>query len=130
MKLAVRNLLLFILPLATALAFAVNPPPHFEHIVIIVQENRTPDNLFGAGPSSTHCNYESPFEPGVDIVDGGPDATQTQNNGIRCLVPLPLRPVCENPDHTHGGFKQMLDLQGGVPQIDGEIRRESFRERV
>lgn len=31
----------------------------FEHIVIVVQENRTPDNLFGSNPN---------FEPGVDIA--------------------------------------------------------------
>jgi hypothetical protein len=122
MKLAVRSLLLCILSLATTLAFAVNPPPHFEHIVIIVQENRTPDNLFGNGHSLVKCNNENPFEAGVDIVDGGPDATQTQNNGIRCLAPLDLA-TCVNPDHSHGGFKTMLDLnQNGVPQMDGACK--------
>jgi len=36
-------------------------PPHFEHIVIVIQENRTPDNLFGGNPS---------FEAGVNISTG------------------------------------------------------------
>ncbi len=43
----------------------------FQHIVIVVQENRTPDNLFGSGPARTPCNAEDPFEPGVDIENCG-----------------------------------------------------------
>lgn len=34
----------------------------FDHVVIIDQENRTPDNLFGSNPT---------FEPGVDIQTYG-----------------------------------------------------------
>jgi|ERR1039458_4906806 phospholipase C len=34
----------------------------FSHVVIIVQENRSPDNLFGSNPD---------FEPGVDIRASG-----------------------------------------------------------
>jgi phospholipase C len=43
---------------------------HFDHIVIIVQENRTPDNLFGSNPN-LGCGASNPFEPGVDIQNGG-----------------------------------------------------------
>lgn len=51
--------------------------PTFRHIVVIFQENRTPDNLFGSAPSGgTMCGSEDPFEPGVDIRNGGPDETQ------------------------------------------------------
>ncbi|HXM20670.1 MAG TPA: hypothetical protein VN948_05340 [Terriglobales bacterium] len=32
--------------------------PTFQHIIVIVQENRTPDNLFGSNIT---------FEPGVDL---------------------------------------------------------------
>jgi phospholipase C len=67
------QILLVPLFLAAALAPAQQQPPYFSHIVIIFQENRTPDNLFGSGPSSTNCTQENPFEPGVDIVDGGPN---------------------------------------------------------
>jgi phospholipase C len=46
--------------------------PTFRHIVVIFQENRTPDNLFGSTPSGgTTCGSEDPFEPGVDIRNGG-----------------------------------------------------------
>jgi phospholipase C len=51
--------------------------PTFRHIVVISLENRTPDNLFGSAPfGGTTCGSEDPFEPGVDIRNGGPDETQ------------------------------------------------------
>ena len=63
----------------------------FKHIVIIVQENRTPDNLFGSNPT---------FEPGVDIGTSGVNSKgQT----------IPLMPValtaCYDIDHRHGSFE-------------------------
>jgi phospholipase C len=45
--------------------------PHFDHIIIVFQENRTPDNLFGSAPTIVHCGTQNPFEAGVDIQDGG-----------------------------------------------------------
>jgi phospholipase C len=66
-------------------------PPHFNHVVIIVQENRTPDNLFGAGagPQAT-CGSEHQFEPGVDIDNGGPNLASKNNGGpyITCTQPV------------------------------------------
>jgi phospholipase C len=50
MKLAVRSLILLAV-LGSALAHAQNPIP-FQHIVIVFQENRTPDNLFGSAQLS------------------------------------------------------------------------------
>lgn len=51
--------------------------PTFRQIVVIFQENRTPDNLFGSAPSGgTTCGSEDPFDPGVDVRNGGPDETQ------------------------------------------------------
>ena len=66
------KLLLALLFFGAALAPAQTiPAGTFKHIIIIVQENRTPDNLFGSGPSSGLCGSEDPFEPGVDIENGG-----------------------------------------------------------
>lgn len=61
-----------------------HPPPAFRHVVIVVRENRTPDNLFGAG-AGIHgtCGSEDPFETGVDIDNGGPMKGQ---NGDVCLA--------------------------------------------
>jgi phospholipase C len=44
----------------TAATFAyAQTLPTFQHIIVIVQENRTPDNLFGSNTT---------FEPGVDLA--------------------------------------------------------------
>jgi phospholipase C len=69
--------------------------PTFKHIVIIVQENRTPDNLFGAGALSGSCNRVE-FEPGVDIADGGPAA----GRGFFCNQPVHLQ-TGYDLDHTY-----------------------------
>ena len=62
----------FVVPIA---ANAQGSLPVFNHIVVIVHENRTPDNLFGSGPDRSPCNAEDPFEPGVDIENCGYDST-------------------------------------------------------
>jgi phospholipase C len=57
--------------------------PTFKHIILVIQENRTPDNLFGGNPT---------FEPGVDIqraADGQP----------WCLG------ACFNPGHGNTDWK-------------------------
>jgi hypothetical protein len=74
-----------------ALAVGQNGP--FKHIIIIVQENRTPDNLFGSNPSIGNCGQEHPFETGVDIVDGGYYYYDSNNTKVQvpiCNMPLPL----------------------------------------
>jgi hypothetical protein len=97
---------LFVLSLASTAAWAQAQP--FSHIVVVVQENRTPDNLFGSSISgSPGCNGQDDFEPGVDIVNGGKN--KTVNGGFLCLSAHPLGPDPVNPDHTHVGFKTMYD---------------------
>jgi phospholipase C len=80
--------------------------PGFKHVIIVVQENRTPDNLFG---SNTR------FEKGVDLARSGVTSTgQT--------VPLTPRPLadCYDINHAHVSFEMMLqagaDKEGTVPQ--------------
>jgi hypothetical protein len=41
------------------------------------------------------------------------------NDTITCLAPQPLGPTCIDPDHSHYGFTNMLDLVHGVPKMDG-----------
>jgi len=87
----------------------------FKHIIIIVQENRTPDNLFGVMPAKTNCSKENPFETGVDIVDGGYGYTIDTNGntigyGLICNKSLPLNGwdaalgEMVDPDHSYGGW--------------------------
>jgi hypothetical protein len=95
---------LFLASMASTAACAQTLPT-FDHIVVIVQENRTPDNLFGSAPASLQCNGQDDFEPGVDIQDWG------YNNGTshQCFASHPLGPDSCNPDHSHGGFNNMWD---------------------
>ncbi len=64
--------------------------PKFSHIVMVVQENRTPDNLFGSNPK---------FEPGVDIGTSG-------LNSKNQAVPMTAGPFvgCYDLGHTHASF--------------------------
>lgn len=88
--------------------------PTFDHIVIIVQENRTPDNLFGSAPFSTKCSGQDDFEPGVDIQDWGYIGTTPT-----CFTAHPLGSDPVNPDHSHGGFTAMCDADARCLQPGG-----------
>jgi phospholipase C len=76
---------------------AVTDPPKIQHVVIIFQENRTPDNLFHG-------------LPGADIVESGVNSEGE-------TIPLTPIPLANNYDlgHTHFGF--LLMLNGG--RMDG-----------
>ena len=63
----------------------------FEHVVIVVQENRTPDNLFGSNPS---------FEPGVDIATNG---INSKHESVP-FTPVPLA-GCYDLGHEHAAFQ-------------------------
>jgi phospholipase C len=76
-------------------------PGKFEHIVIIFQENRTPDNLF-----------QDPV-----LIANGADIASSGVNSSGQTVPLSPIPLAINydPDHSHMSFVVMYD--GG--QMDG-----------
>ena len=78
-----------------SLTYAQNPP-HFAHIIIVIQENRTPDNLFGGGGSHTpRCGSGDAFEPDVDIDNGG---SSKGHNGTLCNISLPMNGLDFDPD--------------------------------
>jgi phospholipase C len=77
-------------------------PAPFKHIIIIVQENRTPDNLFGSNPA---------FEPGVDIAASGVSST-----GQTVPLTAELLNGCYDPSHSHTEFLTLYDngkMDGG-----------------
>jgi phospholipase C len=78
----------------------------FQHIIVIVQENRTPDNLFQGlcGPSGTLCPSS------YDISRRG----VTPSGKPVTLTPVPL-PDDLDPDHSHNSFTQMYN-NGGFNQ--------------
>jgi phospholipase C len=69
----------------------------FQHVVVILQENRTPDNLFHG-------------LPGADIATSG-------TNSAGLVIPLTATSLATNYDldHSHNGFVEMYD--GG--KMDG-----------
>src|SRR5580700_10639654 len=87
------------------LLIAVSPATagtKFSHVVIIVQENRSPDNLFGSRPD---------FEPGVDIRASGLNS----EHQIIGFSPVSLA-GCYDLGHSHRSFEQAYDSGA----MDGE----------
>lgn len=79
----------------------------FQHIVILYQENRTPDNLFQGlcGPNRNLC--PSPY----NLQNFG-----TNNQGQTVpLIQVPLGSP-HDPDHSHHGFVQMCHLNTATNQ--------------
>ncbi len=90
------------------LAFAGQAPaqsaPAFKHVVIVFQENRTPDNLFGSNPT---------FEPGVDIATSG----VTSRGKTVALGPVAMD-GCYDIAHTHAAFEYALNLGFDAEPLD------------
>jgi hypothetical protein len=84
---------LLLAPLALTLAYAQNVPnTPFQHVIVVIQENRTPDNLFGSDVFASLRQL-----PGADLIPAG----------LCYVIPyaVPLQPInlgnaC-NPDHSH-----------------------------
>jgi phospholipase C len=78
-----------------------NPPGQIKHVVIIFQENRTPDNLF-------HDTV---------LINNGADIASTGVNSSGQTVPLVAGPLATDYDlsHAHSAFVDMYD--GG--KMDG-----------
>ncbi|MGD0987410.1 MAG: alkaline phosphatase family protein [Candidatus Sulfotelmatobacter sp.] len=72
-----------------------SPQGKIQHVIILVQENRTIDNLFGSNPK---------FEPGVNLATTGKIKGQAN-------IPLVAGPIitCYGLGHTHTAFTQSYD---------------------
>jgi phospholipase C len=72
-----------------------SPQGKIQHVIVIVQENRTPDNLFGSNPT---------FEPGVNLATTG----KLKGSANVPLVAAPLE-TCYGINHAHSDFTNMYD---------------------
>ncbi len=108
----------FLCLLARTMAYA-QAIATFKHVVIVVQENRTPDNLFGSMPAMSQCNSEDPFEPGVDIRNCGYDLS---GNAIY----LTSRHLHDdlNPGHGHSNWNDQchFDAVTQTCKMDGTCK--------
>jgi phospholipase C len=106
--------------------FTVPPPTSkIQHVVIIFQENRTPDNLFQGlclPPNSSSSCSTSPSASQYNIASSG---VNSQHNTIQ-LSQIDLGTVGPNPDnydlsHAHSAFVDMCDLNASTGQcaMDG-----------
>jgi phospholipase C len=82
--------------LASGLPCAARAAPTFSHIIIVLQENRTPDNIFGSNPT---------FEPGVDIATSGV-------NSKGQTIPLTAEKLADCYDIRHSHLAFELSLKG------------------
>ena len=95
------------------------------HVVIVFQENRTPDNLFQGlclPPNSSSSCSSNPTSSQYDIVSSGLNST----GATIPLSPLDLGTAGSSPDnydasHAHSAFEDMCDLNAttGVCAMDG-----------
>lgn len=76
-------------------AVAAQPSGGFKHIVLVIQENRTPDDLFGSNPV---------FEPNVDLATMGLNSHNRQVT----LTPEPID-GCYDLGHSISAFVSMYD---------------------
>lgn len=96
------RILCALLPMLFLAVAPANGESKFSHVVIIVQENRSPDNLFGSDPD---------FEPGVDIRASG---TNSAHQTVR-FASVPLA-GCYDLAHSHRSFELAYDSGA----MDGE----------
>src|SRR6266851_2458431 len=86
---------------------SVATPPRIQHVVVIFQENRTPDNLF-----------QDPV-----LIARGADIVQNGVNSQGQTVPLNPIDLANNYDlsHSHSAFVEMCDLNttNGQCKMDG-----------
>jgi len=100
----------------------------FQHIIVVVQENRTPDNLFqglcippfgmlpnscSTTPNALQYNIQTPSEGWLDKGRRiTPETVSLAPNGTTHNGQYDLH-------HDHNGFVQMCDASGGVCKMDG-----------
>ena len=116
-KLVARLLaLLMLLPLIlSASAYA----QQFQHVVLIVQENRTPDNLFYELCTSPSVCSTQPSATQYDIQTSN-WLNKNSKSGVTQPFPVPLA-VSYDPGHDHPAFVAMCDpvSNTGPCRMDG-----------
>lgn len=83
----------------------------FQHVIVVVQENRTPDNLFQGLCAVQTCSL-SPG-PGQYDIQTSDWLDNTSPTGTTNPTPVPLG-VGYDLSHRHLAFEQMCDLNGGT----------------
>jgi len=94
---------------------------NFKHVVVIVQENRTPDNLFQGlcnppfGSPASCSTAPSPSQYNIQTTNWLDKASPT---GVTNPTSIPLANKFDL-SHAHSAFVKMCDLTAGVCKMDG-----------
>ena len=90
----------------------------FQHIIVVVQENRTPDNLFqGLCANANACGV--PPQSGQYDIQTSAWLDKTSNTGTTNPATVPFG-LGYDLSHKHAGFIAMCDLNGnGACAMDG-----------
>jgi phospholipase C len=110
-KITLRLAALLALSLAAHAQWAAgppySPPPQFSHIIFIVQENRTPDTLFGGQGLGGNpvCGGWNGFASGVDLANGGPNKVVKGCTALQAWPDL----ECGGGNHSHGDWEHQYD---------------------
>ncbi|HUD67161.1 MAG TPA: alkaline phosphatase family protein [Candidatus Sulfotelmatobacter sp.] len=113
MKLA-SKLLLFLLGLAAVTVHAQFSGSNFKHVVVIFQENRTPDNLFQGlcAPPYGACAVPPSSSAPYDIQ------TTNWKTKTGTIQPSPVALAgTYDLGHSHPEFNAMCDIKAGSPRV-------------
>lgn len=121
-QIAMRAACLLLTSLATAAGQEANLSTPIKHVVLVFQENRTPDNLFQGlcGPpfgTSNSCSVTP--KTGQYNIQTSNWLNKNAAGGITQPIAAPLGVNYDN-FHSHGAFTAMCDANSqGVCQMDG-----------
>jgi len=119
MRLVSRMVLFLVAVVVTAQAQRLNSHFNFQHVVVIVQENRTPDNLFQGLCAAPYGACAVPPTPSA------PYDIQTSNWKTTTGTIQPSAVALANTydlSHSHSAFNSMCHITAGSPptcQMDG-----------
>jgi phospholipase C len=117
------SFLYIVLSLLTPTFAAAIPP--FKHIIVVVQENRTPDNLFQGlctPPFGSANSCRSTARGTRYNIQTSNWLNRDSSTGVTQPEPIPLANRYDL-DHTHPGFLEMCDKDStGACQMDGSAK--------
>jgi hypothetical protein len=94
---------------------------NFKHVVVIVQENRTPDNLFQGlcnPPFGSPASCSAAPLPSQYDIQTANWLDKTSLTGVTAPASIPLANKYDL-SHAHSAFVKMCDLTGGTCKMDG-----------
>src|SRR5690242_3639909 len=128
MKAISRHLCLFLLPVL-ACSFMAGQISSFKHVVIIFQENRTPDNLFQGlcappyGTSASCSTVPTGKQYNIQTKDW---FDKTSSTGVTQPLPVALANDYDL-SHMHSGFVAQCDKDStGKCRMDGSAKVACF----